>query len=210
MALILVTPPALEPVTLAEAKDHLRVDDSNSDALISELITAARLAAEKTTRRVLITQTWRLALDRFPGRPLPWWDGVREGADIQETSAEIEIPLPPLQSVTSLVTLDKNDAQTTFAASNYIVDTNREPGRIVLRSGKTWPAALRVADAIRITYVAGYGSDPGDVPAGIRQAILMLIGHLFENRSAVEPETSGVVFPLGVSALLNPYVIRRL
>ena len=81
--LTLVTAPASEPVSLAEAKAHLRIEAADDDSLIGALITAARQSAEAHMRRALMSQTWRLSLDRFPAAPQPWWDGVRGIADMR-------------------------------------------------------------------------------------------------------------------------------
>lgn len=207
--LTLVTPPAAEPVTLAEAKAHLRVEIADDDALIADLVAAARQAAESHTRRALITQTWRLTLDRFPGKPLPWWDGVREGADVPEPANAIELPRPPLQSVTSVTAYDDADAATVMAATDYFVDSDHEPGRVVLRSGKTWPVVLRVAAGVEIEYVAGYGAAT-DVPEAIRQGLLLLVGHFYENREAVAAAGAVSELPLGVAALWRPYRVPGL
>ncbi len=204
--LTLVTAPASEPVSLAEAKAHLRIESADDDSLISALIAAARQAAEAHMRRALITQTWRLTLDRFPAAPQAWWDGVRQGADMPGDGSVIELPRPPLVSVTSVTAYDDADNATVAGAASYFVDTDGKPGRVVLRSGQTWPTALRVAGGVEVLFVAGYGA-AGAVPQAIRQGILMLIGHLFENREA---EAGAAALPAGVAALWRPYRVLGL
>ena len=112
-ALRLKTSPAKEPVSLAEAKLHLKIEatDTGEDSLIKRLIVVARRRAEVSTGRALVTQTWTLALDGFPG-------GV------------IEVPRPPLSSVTSITYIDPEGATQTVAADRYRVDAQREPGRL--------------------------------------------------------------------------------
>jgi uncharacterized phiE125 gp8 family phage protein len=188
----LVTPPALEPVTLLEAKAHARIDSTADDALVTNLIIAARQWAERTTGRAFITQTWKLAIDMLPIEKY-WPDDAHS----------INLPRSPLQSVTSVQYYDDNDAATLWATSNYFVDTSREPGRLVLRSGSVWPSPTRVANSMIVTYVAGYGSDASSVPEPIKTAIRELVGHLYEHRG---DETAPPCF--AAQALLNPYRVR--
>lgn len=168
MKLTTVTPPAGEPVTLAEAKDHLRVTSDDEDTLIRSLITAARQRMELATWRAFMTQTLRLTLDCWPG------------------CGRIELPRPPLQSVTSVQYTLEDESVNTFAASNYITDTDSEPGQVALKTTSTsWPSAtLQAVNGIQVTYVAGYG-DAEDVPQVLRQGILLIVGHYYENREDV-------------------------
>jgi uncharacterized phiE125 gp8 family phage protein len=167
MGLVLVTAPATEPVTLVETKAHLRVDITDDDVQIGSLVTAAREQLETDTRRALVTQTWDLVLDAFP----------RE--------AKLELPLPPLASVTSITYKDADGITQTFPAGNYVVAVSEIFGRIVLKSGFTWPSTtLWSADAVAVRFVAGYGGAAA-VPQTAKQAILLLVGHWYENREAV-------------------------
>ena len=204
--LTLVTAPAAEPVSLAEAKAHLRIDSADDDSLIGALITAAREAAEAHTRRALVSQTWRLTLDRFPAAPLPWWDGVRQAADTPGDGGVIELPRPPLVSVTSVTVYDDADNPTVTPAASYYVDADNEPGRVVLRSGKTWPVVGRVAGGVELLFVAGYGAASA-VPQALRQGMLLLIGRLYENREA---EAAPPGLPPAVTALWRPYRVLGL
>ncbi len=163
----IATAPASEPVLLAEAKAQCRVDGSTDDTLITGLIKVARLDAEGFLNRAIITQTWDLYLDAWPGKTF------------------IEIPLPPLQSVTSIKYTDKNGVEATMAAGDYIVDTVSEPGRVYLKWDKSWPSVdLQVVNGIVVRFVAGYGL-AASVPETIKQAILLQIGHYYENREDV-------------------------
>jgi len=185
LRLVRTEDPASEPVTLEEAKSHLRVDASDDDTLIEGLITAARQYYEDVTRRALITQTWRLSLDRWPG------------------GSEILLPRAPLQSVTSVVYTDSDGTATTWSSDEYAVDADSEPGRVVLGYGYSWPSAtLRTSLPIQITYEAGYG-DADDVPEKIKQAIKLLVGHWYENRE-------GVMVAQGVSIQGLPLAIDSL
>lgn len=178
--LVLATPPELEPISLAEAKAHLRVDIDAEDTLISSIIVAARQAAEAEMGKQLITASYELNLDRFP------------------CSRVIELPRPPLQSVESITYYDADGDSTVLSAATYYhVDTARKPGRIVLRDGQTWPTTeTGRPGAVVIAYTAGMGDDSDAVDELIRMGILMLITHLFENRAAVS-DGAKVEVPMG-------------
>jgi len=186
MALVLVTAPSEEPIELSEAKNHLRIDGTDEDTLISGLIATAREHAEHFTRRAFITQTWELWLDAWP-------DGEC-----------ITLPLPPLQSVAHVKYYGIDDTEYTFDSANYFVDTNNEPGRVVLGYSKSWPTlTLRPANGIVVRYVCGYGAASA-VPQAIKQAMLLHIGAMFENREAVVSGSVNVL-PMAYGALLWPY-----
>lgn len=187
MSLELVTPPAAEPVSLADAKAHLRVDTDNEDALIARLIVAAREAAERATGRAFVAQTWRLWLDMWPG---DW---------------AIEIPRPPLIGVNSVTTYDASGNATVVDAESYLVDVVSLPGRIVFKNTVLPPVSLREANAIAVEFEAGYGADADDVPAGICAGTLAWIAHLYESRgdAAAAP-------PAQALALLAPYRVFAL
>lgn len=165
MALTLVTAPAAEPLTLAEAKDQLRVDHSVEDDLITALIVAARQKAETITRRAFVTQTWDLTLDKFP----VWCNGP------------IEVPLGQLQSVDSFTFIDADGTTQTLDDALYKVDTVSEPGRIVPVYGQSWPVTRCEINAVTIRFTAGYG-EAGVVPQIIKQAMLLMICFWYENR----------------------------
>lgn len=191
----LVTPPAVEPVTLAEAKAHMRVDATDDDALISSLIVAARQWAERFTNRAFITQTWKLALD-----PMPVEDIFQNfGA-----ARAISLPRAPLQSVETVQYYADDDTATVWPSANYFVDTMREPGRLVLRSNAVWPSPTRRANALIATYTAGYGDDATSVPEPIRAAILELVAHWYERRGDETAPSSN----FAAQALLAPYRLR--
>lgn len=192
MGLSLTTAPDLEPLTLDEAKTHLRVDagDTSQDALISALIQAARESVESFTRRALVTQTWTMTLDRFPVRSamVPSTSGASvyattSGQASGITGAVIRLPYPPLQSVTSITYVDANGATQTLATAEYVVQTDTLPGQIALAYGKYWPTTRSQENAVTITYVAGYGA-PSSVPARLRAAMLLILADLYERREA--------------------------
>ena len=177
------TPPGSEPLTLTEVKSHCRVDDTNSDALLNSLITAARVHAEKYLHRALITQTIDARYDYFV--------------------EAMYIPRPKLQSVTYIKYIDTNGDEQTLDASKYKVDIYSEPGRVVPAYGEVWPSARDEINAITIRLIAGYGAAAA-VPDPIKQAMLLHIGHMFENREESTPVPISVV-PMGYDALMATY-----
>lgn len=184
MALKLITPPAEEPITLQEAKLHLRVDSNDDDTLITSLITSAREYCEDFLNRALITQTWDLTLDDWPDEDY------------------IKVPLPPLQSVTSVTYYDTDNNATVMDAADYFVDDQSEPGRVHLAYGESWPSTtLRPANGVVVRFVAGYGN-AANVPQKIKQAMLMLIGHWYENREASVTGTVSREVEFAVNSLL--------
>ena len=200
MALIVKNPPISEPVSLTEAKNYLRITDSDDDALINSLVTAIRQKAETWTRRLLITQSWTLWLDSVPDGPI------------------LSIPRSPLQSVTHIKSYDSANTVTTFDSNKYLVDGASTPGRIGLNEGYTWPNALRKMNALEIEFVAGFG-DESSVPEPIKQGILQWVKLLFANKSKLyEPDesTSGLLelnrllIPPAVMALWEPYRVFKI
>tara|TARA_Y100000310_G_scaffold316309_1_gene367838 strand:+ start:1390 stop:2010 length:621 start_codon:yes stop_codon:yes gene_type:complete len=201
MAIVLTTAPEVEPVTLAEMKDHLDFEDTGKDTYITSLIKACRALCEQYTGLTIPTQTWTLWLDRFPESSSiknDWWDGVRQGANVMETAREVEIPKAPLQTITYLKTYDTDDSASTFAAASYTVDAASRPGRIVLKTGYTWPSSLRTANAIEVEFVAGMT----DVDDDIIWAIKALGAHMFENPG---DELVAQHLPAHVQAILNTH-----
>jgi uncharacterized phiE125 gp8 family phage protein len=181
------TAPAVEPVTLSEAKAHLRIDSSDEDTLIGTLITAAREWCEEYLDRSLIHQQYVMRLDSFP--------------------YEIELPRPPMATsgTTTALTLTYtlgDDSTAVLAATEYRIDRNSTPGVVrQLREG-TWPANLDDQNAITVTWWAGYGASGSSVPAAIRSAMLMLVAHLWRNREMTTEAALSEV-PMGTKALLD-------
>ncbi len=202
--LVLHTAPASEPITLAEAKSYLRVDSSGDDALITSLISTARKLCEEHTQRALMTQTYQLFLDALEDVEDNLWEGMRTGPYINYYKNYIELPMPPVVSISHIKTYDDNDTATTFASDNYYVDNARQPARVVLRTGETFPTALRVANAIEVKYVTGYAS-ANAVPEPIKFAIYQVLTYLYEHRGDMyEGKTS---LPATATKLLAPYVV---
>ena len=191
MALTLVTGPAADPVSLADVKAHLRIDGALEDATLLAYVQAARLHLEGRDgwlNRALITQTWDYTLDRFPITVC--------GASWDPT---IYVPLPPLQSVTSITYTDTNGAPQVLAPTEYDIDTKADPGRIVPAYGKYWPATRAVVNAVTVRFVAGYGAGAAAIPRPIRLALLGLVGDYNEHRDTDGPT------PKWIEALLAPF-----
>ena len=129
MGLKLVSAPAVEPLTLAEAKAHLRLDTDADDAYVSGLIVAARERVELFLRRALITQTYEYTIDRFP-----------VNAYLVYTTSFMDLPRPPLQSVEWIKYIDTAGKQQTLPPDAYVVDaSSNEMGRVALAWNQFWP-----------------------------------------------------------------------
>ena len=208
----LVTAPAAEPVTLAELKEQAHIDGSAEDAYLSALITAARELVERVTGRLIITQTWRLTLDNWPGADHEeWWDGVREGPITLLDGGWVELRKSPIAAITSVVTKDESDTETTWAATNYYLA--KQPngyGRLTRKTGSVWPIVVnRFAGAIVITFTAGYGAAASAVPMALRHAIKMCAAHWYEHREPASACASATLMPLGLGTIIASYRVAR-
>lgn len=204
--LVVVTGPTIEPITVDDVIRHLRLDSDTDESEVEAYIKAAREWCENYTGRAFINRTLRLSIDGIDEVDIPLWEGWKTGPDISLRKRDILIPKPPLFSVTSVTTYDDADNATVFASTKYYVDKAREPGRVFLRNGETWPTALRVSNAVEIVYVAGYGATAGTVPASICFAIKALAAWLYEHRGEEPPEK----LPANLALLLQPYRVMSL
>lgn len=204
MPMQLITPPAAEPVSLAEAKLHLRVDFDEDDALIQALISAARQAAEMLTQRQLITARWRMVLDSFPGPSLM---GVPAGQTFTLPGHAILLTKSPVASVVEICYLDLAGVSQFMPSAHYTVDKACEPARITPVFGQIWPVALPQIGAVSVTFDAGYGS-AADVPEGLKSWIKLRLGSLYAHREEVASMARGRIDPLPfVDGLLDPYKV---
>lgn len=197
MGMTLVTGPTLEPVLLDEAKAHLRVDISDDDGYISGLMLAARQWVEGQTHRALITQTWDFGYDYC-------WPREAQ-AKYRAWRLVLRLPVAPAASITSISYVDGTGATQTLATDQYQTILNNDHPRIEEAYNASWPDVRDQANAITVRAVVGYGSNPGDVPYPLRQAILLLAGHLYENREAVVIGQAPAEVPMSVEALISPY-----
>lgn len=216
----LVTPPSGEPVTLAEAKGHLRLEEADDDPMVSLLITAARQYIEEYCWRGLLQQKWELVIEGFhmpdprelPRRahltyqhhstPFlnPWFK--REDA-IELPKGQLATMADSTSPVTSVTYVDPSGALQTLDPSQYQVDSVYVPGHIRTPFGIDWPLTRFQWDAVKIQYVVGWSL--AELPQAIKQALLLLVSQMYEHRT---PEVlDRRVSPIGfaVEALLSPY-----
>jgi uncharacterized phiE125 gp8 family phage protein len=192
MGLSLATPATSEPLGLAEAKAHLRVDINDDDTEINSYIAAARQYAESVTRRAFVAQTWDFTLDRFP-------------------LGAIKLPIQPVASVSYIQYVDTAGATQTFTegtspdVAKYDVFTDGPRTTIVPKYNLVWPDTRVHPNVVTVRFVAGYTTFPED----LKQCLRLLVGHQYENREAVVFGFSLVeTLPLGVQAFLSPYMMR--
>lgn len=191
----LVIAPVTPVLTVAELKDHLRVDLNDDDALIEGYGAAAQLVIENATRRKLVEQTWRL--------------NIRDGFDPDELG-RVWIPHAPLSSVTSIKYLDTSGVEQTWSDTEYEVVKPIGPqalaGNIELAFEETFPDVREAWNSVRIEFVAGYGDNsPDDVPEGLKSAIKLLVGTYYESRESVIVGTIGQELPKVVENLIAPF-----
>lgn len=188
MPLILNTPPATEPVSLAEAKAHLRVTHADDDAYITSLVVGARRAVEARTGLALIDQGWSQWLDRWPD------------------CAAASLSLAPVSAITDIVTYGEDGTPATYDAAHYYLDAASKPGRAVIRPGRLPPLAGRRVNGIEVRFTAGFGALPAAVPQDLKQALLLLVAHWFENRG----DGGAASLPLPAAEILSRHRIARL
>lgn len=194
--------PSGSVLTLNEAKTQLKLDAdiTEDDAFIQALIDGATQyldGIDGILNRALLTQTWQLKLDEFPR-----YNSMV--SNVQRDVYAIKLPLPPLQSVSSVQYVDTAGVTQTWASSNYVVDTANEPGRIYPAYDKCYPSIRSQPEAVTITFVAGYG-EAAAVPQPIKSAMLLLIRAWYDHRAAVGSSHITNKLPYGVDTLLASY-----
>lgn len=215
-SIAVVTPPVIEPVTVAEAKAFSRFDNSSQDDLFAGLISAAREYCETFTRRAFITTSFRQGLNRFPHLPYYGLQGVSyPHRDINSEivfARQIKLYRPPLISVSKIEYKDAQGQLQTlnpFDASGnptgFLVDADDEPACIYPVSGTSWPVSYQIVpNNVKIFFDAGYGDIADKVPQGIKTAIKQLVAHWFEHRESVTEDRLQEV-PQAVDMLLTMY-----
>lgn len=188
MPQVLVAPPAAEPVSLAEAKAHLRVTHNEEDALIGALISSARRVAEARTGLSFIAQDWLIFRDAWP----------EEGV--------IELGLSPVRAVEELAVFGEDDQKAVIDPAHYLVDAVSRPARLLLRGSRQWQKPGRRINGIGIRVEAGFGLGAESVPQPLRRAVLMLVAHYHAHRGDESPPA----LPVSAEALLAPFREVRL
>lgn len=180
-----IVEPAVEPVTLAEAKAHLRIDSAFTadDAAISSLITAARIHIENVSGRTLIRSRWQIKFDHFPS-----WD--------------IELPNPPVMADAVTVTYVPLEGGQPLSFTDFRTDRDATPAVIRPQWNGLWPSCRGAENDVTVTYWAGYGETAASAPVPARHCALMMIGHWYANREAVAPGSMNPV-PMSVETLLG-------
>ena len=168
---------------------------------------AARQFCEEFTNRALLLQTLNLFLDANEDMNDPLWEGMRTGPYLNYYKNYITLSRGPVHSVTSVETFNDSDVATTMAASRYYVDSAREPSRITLRTGETFPTALRVANSIKVIYKVGYAS-VSLIPEPLKLGMLMHIAYMYDQRGDMKDYQQTLAMPPMIQKLYAPYVIH--
>lgn len=206
-SLRVASPPASEPVSLEEAKRHLRVDHDSDDELITGFIVAARWLIEAWTARVLVTQTllWTMSQDppsgALPLLPMPLLILPVILTAPQVMNKPLELPRSPVQSITSVTQTDTDGTLHTLDAGDYIADLALDPARLRLN----WLTIPRYLQHIQVTFVAGFGGALGPIPPPLLAAIKLMIAFLYENRGDVSEAAARP--PMAVDYLIAPYKV---
>jgi len=190
------TPPTLEPITVAEAMAHCRMDTNSEEAWMTSAIETARQWIEDRCNVTLLTTGWTLTLDDFPNRC-----GAASALDIDR----IILPRCPVQSVTAITYVDTDGTTQTIDSADYTLDAASDIDASVGPAfGETWPTVRDQRNAVVVTYVAGW-TLPALVPQAFRHAMRLLVGHWNENREATLTGTISKEIEFAVEALVGPH-----
>jgi uncharacterized phiE125 gp8 family phage protein len=184
MSISVITPAVSEPLSLSEVKEFLRVDHSDDDNTLAIMISAAREMCEQYTRQIMLTTTIEEFYDTFPTYTPNWMDNIY-------------LSRGPVQSVTSLKYIDSGGDEQIVSSDDYRTDLISQPSRIVSENG--WSSAKDTVNAVVVRYVVGYSS-ASDVPAPLRQGMLLVISEMYENRMDTVKR-----LPTASEYLWNPY-----
>ena len=189
MTLFRTVEPEAEPVTIADVKAHLRLDHASEDALIGELIRAARAEVEQATGCVLIEQSWRLSLDRWP------------------RSNRVVIHKHPVREVISVTIYGEDGGAAILDPAGMLLDGRSRPARLHFSRAPQPGCAM---NGIEIDFKAGFGTSGVDVPDLLKRAVILLASHWFEFRAVLSAKDQPASYPRGYERLIAPYRSRRL
>lgn len=210
---VLVTGPTKEVVLLDELKKHARVETNESDEFLDRLIIEARQELEDISGLALLSQTWQMTLDSWPGHRDQWWDGVRQLAITEIDGGpqnEIEIIRYPIISIDTINVYDRSDVVSAVTiADTFDIDITSRPGRIALQPGAVWPIATRSIKAIEINYTAGYGTSVSDVPTPLARAIRNMAAYMYDHRGS-GCDGDEAYSMSGAKAIVERYRVARL
>lgn len=189
MPSILLTGPAIEPWSVAEAKSFLRAENDDDDTVIASLIAAARNQVEALTRSALIAQTWRFVRDQWP------------------TDGRIRLGRGPLRSLVAVRVYDSAGNASTVDVGTFVID--KAAGTI---ASPSWalPAPGRTSAGIELDVEIGFGAAATDVPDVLRHAVRTLVAHWYENRGLIAIGQSVAMMPASVNAMIAGYRVRGL
>ncbi len=192
----LIEAPTAAMLTAAQARAFLHVDHTSEDAELDDMIAAATTCVEQWTRRALLTQTWAYTIDAATVGRI---GGASPLGRLSLSGGSIVLPRGPLQAITLAQSVGTGDTAVDYPAEYYRADTSSDRGRLLFREGATLPTVRDLASFV-VTYTAGYGDAPADVPAPLRQAVRRMVAYLYENRGDVPDQP-----PSSVAALLTGY-----
>ena len=193
-SLVEKTAPTEEPITIEDAKRQLRLEINDDDNLIKVMIKAARIMVETFLHRSLIDTTWTMKLDCFP-------------TGSSDENRTIRLTRSPADSIVTIKYIDEDGTLQTLAATEYKLDSDREPARITEEFDKTWPDTRSETNAVEIEYIAGYGAY-ADVPESIKAALRLIVAHMYEDRESMT-SLNLKELPI-VNSLLNSHRIPEL
>lgn len=182
-----ITPPSLEPITSADAKLHVKQDETVDDDIFTADITIARQLIEEWASRAMLQQTWDIYWDRFPC-----------------PGEAIILPMAPVSAITHIKYTDENGVQQTWDPSKYTADLYDTPQYVVPAFMEVYPVTRKVPNAVVVRIVAGYGTAREDVPEPLRQAVRLLLAWLYEHRG----ETPDAPPTSTLALLMNDYVVK--
>tara|TARA_R110002020_G_scaffold385529_2_gene596454 strand:+ start:523 stop:1104 length:582 start_codon:yes stop_codon:yes gene_type:complete len=175
-------------ISTADAKTHLKVDVSDDDTLIDNLVAAATQSCEIFTNRYFTDTVVTQYSDKFPEIKLLYKS--------------------PVSSITHIKYYNSSDVLTTWDAANYILDDSSEPARVGLAVDASYPDIADRINAVEVKYTVGYGSSASDVPQAIQQAILLTVGNWYQNRQEVVTGTIATQLPKSAQYLLEQYKVQ--